>query len=102
MNWAIWLTETGLPLPDARRRMKLNNYPLVIDAAQNGSGLALGWKHLVDDHLATGTLVRPVAETVKTQNGYYMIWPFNTVMTPITDAFRDWVISEFDVKGTDR
>ncbi|MEM9472820.1 MAG: LysR substrate-binding domain-containing protein [Pseudomonadota bacterium] len=97
MNWAIWLTETGLPLPDARRKMKLNNYPLVIDAACNGSGLALGWKHLVDDHLATGTLVRPFAETVKTHNGYYMIWPFNTEMSPIAAAFHDWTMAEFGI-----
>lgn len=102
MNWAIWLTETGLALPDARRRMKLNNYPLVIDAACNGSGLALGWKHLVDDHLATGTLVRPVAETVKTQNGYYMIWPFNTAMTPMAAAFHDWTMAEFGADNTAR
>ena len=99
MNWAIWLTEIGLPLPDTRRRMKLNNYPLVIDAARNGSGLALGWKHLVGDHLATGTLVQPFAETVKTQNGYYMIWPFNTEMALIAAAFQDWIMAEFGVEN---
>jgi DNA-binding transcriptional LysR family regulator len=100
MNWAIWLTETGLPLPDTRRKMKMNNYPLVIDAACNGSGLALGWRHLVDDHLANGTLVQPFSETVKTQSGYYMIWPFNTEMAPIAAAFRDWTLAEFDVDNT--
>ena len=100
MNWAIWLTETGLPLPDTRRKMKMNNYPLVIDAACNGAGLALGWKHLVDDHLANGTLVQPVAETVKTQNGYYMIWPFNTKMPPIAAAFQDWAMAEFGVENS--
>jgi len=99
MNWAIWLTETGLTLPDRRRKMKLNNYPLVIDAARNGSGLALGWKHLVGDHLANGTLVQPFAETVKTQNGYFLIWPFNTAMTPIAAAFQNWTMEEFGVKG---
>lgn len=100
MNWAIWLTETGLPLPDTRRKMKLNNYPLVIDAARNGSGLALGWKHLVGDHLANGTLVRPFTETVKTQNGYHMIWPFNTEMAPIAAAFHDWTMAEISVDST--
>ena len=100
MNWAIWLTETGLRLPDTPRKMKMNNYPLIIDAACNGAGLALGWKHLVDDHLANGTLVRPFSETVKTQNGYYMIWPFNTEMAPIAAAFHDWTLAEFGVEKT--
>jgi DNA-binding transcriptional LysR family regulator len=99
MNWAIWLTETGLPLPDTRRKMKMNNYPLVIDAACNGAGLALGWKRLVDDHLANGTLVTPFAETVKTQNGYYVIWPFNTEMAPIAEAFHNWIMAEFGIEN---
>ncbi|MEO1159214.1 MAG: LysR substrate-binding domain-containing protein [Pseudomonadota bacterium] len=100
MNWAIWMTETGLPLPDRQRKMKTNNYPFVIDAACNGAGLALGWKHLVDDHLASGALVRPFSETVKTQNGYYMVWPFNTEMAPIAAAFNDWILAELSTENT--
>ena len=100
MNWAIWLTEVGLPLPVAQRKMKINNYPLVIDAARNGSGIALAWRHLIERDLEQGTLVQPVSRLVNTTNGYQLIWPFNDEMPPIAQAFRDWAIQE--VKNSSR
>ncbi len=100
MNWAIWLTEAGLPLPVTQRKMKINNYPLVIDAARNGSGIALAWRHLVERDLEQGTLVQPITNTVNTKNGYHLIWPFNDEMPPIACAFRDWVIRELKEQQT--
>jgi LysR family glycine cleavage system transcriptional activator len=94
MNWAIWLTEVGLPLPVAQRKMKINNYPLVIDAARNGSGVALAWRHLIASDLEQEILVQPVTSVVSTQNGYHLIWPFNDEMPPIASSFRDWAIAE--------
>lgn len=31
--------------------LQINNYPLLIDAARNGQGIALGWRYLVDADL---------------------------------------------------
>ncbi len=92
MNWAIWLTENGLALPKVRRKMKLNNYPLVIDAARNGSGMALGWRHLVDEDLASGRLVQPFKASLSTQYGYHLIWPFNDALSDMASAFLHWCI----------
>jgi DNA-binding transcriptional LysR family regulator len=50
-----------------------NNYSLIIQAAIDGQGIALGWRHFVDDLLREGQLVRPVGATVKTGLGVYLV-----------------------------
>lgn len=96
MNWAIWLTEMKLPLPDTPRKLSMNNYPLVIDAAKRGAGVALGWRYLVDDDIAKGLLVRPVPDTIKTNFAYHIVWPFNKKLSPIASQFKNWIITERD------
>ncbi len=94
MNWAIWLTEMDLPLPTTARRMSCNNYPLLIDAARRGAGVALGWRSLVDEDLASGALVAPVDASVKTRFAYYLLRPFNDALTPVAARFRDWILAD--------
>jgi LysR family glycine cleavage system transcriptional activator len=62
INWRVWLTEQDIHPPrDASgtgpaglRRLVINSYPLIVQAARNGLGVALGWKHLVEEPLAAG------------------------------------------------
>ena len=75
LNWRMWLTEAGLDAPAERHGLIMNNYPLLIEAAKAGQGVALGWRTLVDADLAAGRLVRPLEGTVRTDGGYYLLWP---------------------------
>jgi putative choline sulfate-utilization transcription factor len=50
-----------------------NNYTLAIQAALAGQGLAIGWKHIVDDFLDKGWLVKPLDIEVTTAFGYYSV-----------------------------
>jgi len=78
MNWASWLSQIGEAGTDPEQVMLFNTYPLAIQAAMDGIGLALGWGHLVDRHLAAGTLVRPLGDMqVRTDDGYYLLRPKN-------------------------
>lgn len=91
MNWAIWLTEAKLALPDQPRKFRTNSYPMLIDAAKRGAGMALAWRYLVDDDLASGTLIRPVELTIKTQYGYHVAYPYNTKITRAANCFLMWL-----------
>jgi len=93
MNWTIWLTEMALPATSRSRRLVSNNYESLIDAARSGMGFALAWRHFHDDDLRSGALVRPLAGSVQTPNGYYLAWPYNQPMTPQLEAVRDWIIA---------
>lgn len=100
INWRAWLTEqdVGLPRddtgdgtgPGSLRRLVINSYPLIIQAAHDGLGVALGWKHLVNEPLASGALVRPLQNSVVTEFGYYLLVRQDRAASPEAAAFCDW------------
>ena len=96
MNWTIWLTEMRLPQPQKPRALRMNSYPLLIEAAKRGAGVALGWKHLVDEDLSTGHLIKPVDASIKTSYGYYIATPHNQALTPASVAFLSWLQNELE------
>lgn len=49
LNWRQWLTSHGVSLSAGPDRLTIDSYPLVIDAARRGMGLALGWRGLIDE-----------------------------------------------------
>lgn len=91
MTWRVWLTEMQVELPESHRQLLINTYPLSIQAAVDGLGVALGWRHLVDDHLASGQLVRPLADSVTTKDGYFVLTRKGRDLPAEADAFLDWV-----------
>lgn len=95
MNWRLWLGGNNIDQPLANRNLQLNSYPLVIDAACAGHGVALGWRHLVDDLIASNQLVRPVEQSLKTDLGYYCICRDNLVNDANVIRFRNWLQQQF-------
>lgn len=95
LNWQDWFRERGLPQPAVPgRRININNYPLVIQSALNGQGLALGWETLVDDYLASGLLVAPVQTTLVTNSQFYLLEPSTGQRQKDgVGYFRDWLQS---------
>lgn len=94
MNWAIWLTEKNISPPKSQRKLRMSNYPMLIDAACRGYGVALGWKHLVDQHIENGTLTRLSTASVNTKYGYYLIWPHNFKMEAMAHKFHQWCMKQ--------
>lgn len=89
MNWRRWLTANGVDMPVERLCMSLNSYPLVVEAARNGQGIALGWKHLVQTE--DGKLVNPIKSSVETEDGYYLLWHKDRTLPPEGRAFIQWI-----------
>ena len=98
MNWGIWLTEMGLQRPTRREAFRSNSYPLLIEAARRGQGIALGWRYLVDEDLISGALVCPLRESLKTRFAYHLVRHHNVAITPETEAFYDWLIAQRDTQ----
>lgn len=94
INWRVWLTEHDVSLALAGRALAISTYPLVVEAARQGHGVALGWQGHVDDDLASGALVRPLAAEVKTRFGYYFAWPKSRPLSAEAAGFRAWVKGE--------
>ncbi len=90
MNWRTWLSHNDMHLPKSYRGFQVNSYPLMIDAARHGQGIALGWRYLVDASIEDGTLVRPCTQTVKTGFGYYLVQQHNAASQPAVSRFCHW------------
>jgi LysR family glycine cleavage system transcriptional activator len=90
LNWRQWLNAHGAGEAAAPRSLVTSSYPLAIDAARRGLGLALGWRGLVDADLKAGGLVAPLRETMRTRFGYHLAWPRERTPTPAALAFIAW------------
>ena len=74
VNWPEWFNSCGVtPSLDFDHTTAISSYPLVIQSALNGEGVALAWQTLVDDYLDSGLLVAPTGRSLSTQSQFYFI-----------------------------
>lgn len=91
MTWGDWLAEFGITLRREPGRVLFHNYPVVLQQALLGRGVALGWRPLIDEYLDGGTLV-VVGPEVRSERGYYVTWPTGSG-GPALDALVTWLTS---------
>ena len=95
MNWRTWLSEQEIQVERPDGAATFNTYPLAVQAAVDGLGIALGWGHLVDHLLETGALVRPLkSHLVRTTSGYYLLRPEKRRSFPERSVVEDWLLKE--------
>jgi LysR family glycine cleavage system transcriptional activator len=93
-TWDFWATEVGARLPTLDRTRKFGQSNLAIQAAVQGSGVALGREPLVIDALHAGKLVRPFAGVAISQYSYWFVCPQKALGSQRICLFRDWLVSE--------
>ena len=74
-DWSGVFRELGIASAPTPGQLRFDNYTLLIQAAIGGQGVAIGWRHLVDNLLTQGLLCRPIAETTLSRLGYYVVLP---------------------------
>jgi putative choline sulfate-utilization transcription factor len=101
-NWFDWggvFRALGIAKAPAPGQLRFDNYTLLIQAAIGGQGVAIGWRHLIDDLLAQGLLCRPVAGTAISTYGYYVVLPQRKRRVQLVQQFVDWLASEQALSG---
>ncbi|MCX0340752.1 LysR substrate-binding domain-containing protein [Acinetobacter radioresistens] len=94
-NWAEWFESVNLPVIKPKNRVNINNYPMLLQAAINGQGVALAWGSLGDDYLKTGALVRPVEGVLRTDANFCMLEPSDRGVVPQSvKLFRKWLLEQ--------
>ncbi|MCP5075976.1 MAG: LysR family transcriptional regulator [Rhodobacteraceae bacterium] len=95
MNWKTWLAQYDYDFGDLNQAVFFNTYPLAIEAAVDGLGVALGWGHLVDHLVKSGKLVRPLeAAEIRTNHGYYLLHPEKRQTFPECSVVENWLTQE--------
>lgn len=92
--WPRWLTAAGAPTLELKTSLTFNYSNLMIQAAIDGLGVALGNTMLAGDDLKKGHLVRPFRESVVLDTGYYLIYGKGGMKQAKVKAFRDWVFAQ--------
>jgi len=91
MGWAEWLERFGVSLDAPRSSVRVNSYPALLQAAIAGQGVALGWRHLVDEFLAAGTLIALMDAPTEDVGAFHL-----RLTHPVPDdspvaRLRDWL-----------
>lgn len=68
-SWEDWFQAAGRPEPTPRF-VSFDNYVYSLEAAVEGQGIALGWRHFVNRHLETGALVALGGDYVERDNSF--------------------------------
>jgi putative choline sulfate-utilization transcription factor len=92
--WDDWFAAHGVARTGTGRDLTFNNYPLVLQAAVAGQGVALGWLPLVEDLLRGGQLVAVLDRTLRTDCSYYLVTPNRRDRPVVLDRFRTWILDE--------
>ncbi len=93
-SWQSWLTAADIDLEIEANARRFGQANMVVQAAVEGLGVALGREPLVADELTAGRLVRPFPETVPSDFAYYLVCPKDRLNDRRVVAFRDWLIEE--------
>ena len=64
IEWKDWFAAVGLSSPAPVEIVEFNSYPLALQAAVAGRGIALGWRRTTEALIEEGKLVRPCKESV--------------------------------------
>ncbi len=95
ITWSEWFESVNYPEVKPKNRVNINNYPMLLQAAMNGQGVALAWGSLVDEYLDNGTLVRPVETVLRTQANFCMLEPSDRGVIPSSvKQFRTWLLDQ--------
>ena len=94
VTWETWLAALGVDAKPGRRGLRFDNYLVLIQAALDGQGIALGGGRLADDFLTRGTLVRPIDATLRSERGFYLLHPSDLPLSEPAALFRDWILAE--------
>lgn len=93
-NWSAWFALAGVDDVDANRGTILDDTNVLIQAAIDGQGVALGSLVFVAEHLESGRLVRPFELVLESDLAYHIVCPEEYLSRQSVNAFRNWVLAE--------
>ena len=93
-SWEFWARENKFVLPNPARTRSFGQSNMVIQAAIQGAGVAIGREPLVVDALLDGRLVRPFLQTARSQLKYWLVYADRAKESDKITLFLDWIKAE--------
>lgn len=93
-DWATWAEHAGHPELAVARGPHFSSVQLVLQAAMEGQGVALGIEAIAADDISAGRLVVPFDIRLPLKSAYYLVTLEQDENSPRIAAFRDWILRE--------
>ena len=92
-EWQDWLQDAGFPGQEIPHRIDLDSRQLVLQAAADGLGIAIGRASYAAEFIRNGRLAIAYPMRKATDNGYYLVYPPGN-RNEKTEQFRNWILDE--------
>lgn len=90
-DWDRFMAGSDAAVPPPGPADKFMSFTVYLQAALNGEGIAIGWEHLLHDHLAAGHLVRASKRRMTSARGYFCCHTARGRNTLQAKLFADWI-----------
>ncbi|WP_024872473.1 transcriptional regulator GcvA [Tolumonas lignilytica] len=92
-DWARWLQDAGVSIPNAGQGPIFSHSTMVLQAAVLGQGVALGHSLLARPEIKAGRLICPLPQTLNSHKAYYLVMAPGHDSLGKVAAFRDWIMA---------
>ena len=92
-TWASWFAELGYT-GKLRRGIKVNNYMIALQAAQDDAGLVLGWHHLVSPLLQSGALISLNAFSIPAPTSFFLSQSQQQTTQENLHSLHHWITAQ--------
>ncbi len=93
-SWRVWLEAAGVADVDASRGPGFSDSSMLLQAAIDGQGVALGRSALAALDLEAGRLVQPFGPSIPSNLNYFIVTPQGGGERPKARLFHDWLLEE--------
>lgn len=73
LDWQAWRSSGPEDWKLSDNRIIVNDHGMALHLALNGTGIALGWSGVIQDHLKAGSLVKLSEHEATSSNGYWLL-----------------------------
>ena len=94
--WVDWLKLANINEINAGKGTIIDDTNVLIQAAVDGQGVALGSTTFVQDLLDSGKLIKPFDITLENEFAYYIVCPESHLKNPSIQAFKNWLLELVD------
>ncbi len=94
VEWDTWLATFGHEVPRDARRLAFDSYSLMLHAAVEGHGLAMGWRRTSQRMLDSGVLVAPCTQSVHLTEALSVYRRHGQARREQADLLVEWLRTE--------
>jgi DNA-binding transcriptional LysR family regulator len=92
-TWQDWFLRQGYDGPIASG-IRLNNYSVALQVAQDGGGIALGWQRLIRPIILTQHLFPISPHVIAAPHRFYLVGRPDSELTKAAMQLKQWIIKE--------